>query len=153
MPMRRMISGAVQRRLVSPPSSAVRRPVAPSPPPISWPQSAPRASASFAFACNAAKCAYYHAKDRWSVNLGYEKTRVADPDPYPDPDPDWIRIQSGHWIRKFRIRIRNPDPDPGGQKWPTKVVFFFLSSCFEVLDGLFWELKASSVTWTFFMEA
>jgi hypothetical protein len=30
-----------------------------------------------------------------------------------DPDPDWIRIQSGPWIR---IRIRNPDPDPGGQK-------------------------------------
>jgi hypothetical protein len=28
-----------------------------------------------------------------------------------DTDPDWIRIQSGH-----RIRIRNPDPDPGGQK-------------------------------------
>jgi hypothetical protein len=33
------------------------------------------------------------------------------------PDPDWIRIQSGQWIR---IR-RNPDPDPGEQKWPTKV--------------------------------
>jgi hypothetical protein len=28
-----------------------------------------------------------------------------------DPDPSWIRIQSGQWIR---IRIRNPDPDPGG---------------------------------------
>ncbi len=61
-----------------------------------------------------------------------------------------IRIQSGQWIR---IRIRNPDPDPEGQKWPTKVEFFFLSSCFELLDGLFWELKASSVIWTFFMEA
>ncbi len=67
-----------------------------------------------------------------------------------DPDPDWIRIQSGQWIR---IRIRNPDPDPGGQKWPTKVEIFLKSSCIEVLDGLFWELKASSVTWTFFMEA
>jgi hypothetical protein len=38
-----------------------------------------------------------------------------------DPDPDWIRIQSGHWIliqsgQWIRIRIRNPDPDPGGQK-------------------------------------
>ncbi len=32
-----------------------------------------------------------------------------------DPDPDWIRILSGHWIW-----IRNPDPDPGGQKWPHK---------------------------------
>ncbi len=31
-------------------------------------------------------------------------------------DPDWIRIQSCQWIR-----IRNPDPDPGGQKWPTEV--------------------------------
>ncbi len=29
-----------------------------------------------------------------------------------------IRIQSGYWIR---IQIRNPDPDPGGQKWPTKI--------------------------------
>jgi hypothetical protein len=26
-------------------------------------------------------------------------------------------------------------------------------SCFEVLDGLSREMKASSVTWTFFMEA
>jgi hypothetical protein len=38
---------------------------------------------------------------------GGEDGRVSDPDPY------WIRIQSGQWIR---IRIRNPDPDPGGQK-------------------------------------
>jgi hypothetical protein len=45
------------------------------------------------------------------------------------------------------------DPDPGGQKWPTKVEKNFLSSCFEVLDGLFWELTASSVTWKFFKEA
>jgi hypothetical protein len=30
---------------------------------------------------------------------------------------------------------------------------FFQSSCFEVLDGLFFELKASSVTLTYFMEA
>jgi hypothetical protein len=57
-----------------------------------------------------------------------------------------IRIQSGQWIRIM-------DPDPGGQKWPTKVEKKFKRSCFEVLDGLFWELKASSVTWTFFMEA
>jgi hypothetical protein len=27
------------------------------------------------------------------------------------------------------------------------------NSCFEVLDGLFCELEASSVTWTYFMEA
>jgi hypothetical protein len=30
-----------------------------------------------------------------------------------DPCPDWIRIQWSLWIR---IRIRNPNPDPGGQK-------------------------------------
>jgi hypothetical protein len=29
----------------------------------------------------------------------------------------------------------------------------FKSSCFEVLDGLFLDLNASSVTWTFVMEA
>ncbi len=69
-----------------------------------------------------------------------------------DPDPDLIRIQSGQWIR-IRIRNSDPDPDPGGQKWPTKVEKSCKSSCFEVLDGLFWELKASSVTWTYFMEA
>ncbi len=33
-------------------------------------------------------------------------------------DPDWILIQSGQWIQ---IWIRNPDPDPGGQKWLTKI--------------------------------
>ncbi len=41
-----------------------------------------------------------------------------------------IRIQSGQWIR-IRIRIWNPDPDPGGQKLPTKVEknwMFFLES-------------------------
>jgi hypothetical protein len=35
------------------------------------------------------------------------KTRVVD------PDPDWIRIQRLVWIR---IRIGNPDPDPGARK-------------------------------------
>ncbi len=35
-------------------------------------------------------------------------------------DPDWILIQSGQWIRIW-IRIRNPDPDPGGQNWRTKM--------------------------------
>ncbi len=34
---------------------------------------------------------------------------------------------------------RGSGPDPGGQKWPTKVKNIFKSSCFEVLDGLFWE--------------
>jgi hypothetical protein len=34
-----------------------------------------------------------------------------------DPDMDWIRIQSGQWIR---IRIWNPNPDPGWQKMTHK---------------------------------
>jgi hypothetical protein len=46
----------------------------------------------------------------------------------------------------FGIRIRRA-------KMAHKSRNFFISSCFEVLDGLFSELKASSVTWTFFMEA
>jgi hypothetical protein len=76
------------------------------------------------------------------ISFPSRKSRVAD--------PDWIRIQSGQWIR---IRIRYPDPDPGGQKWPTKSRKIFNNSWFEVLDGLFWELKAPSVTLTYFMEA
>jgi hypothetical protein len=46
----------------------------------------------------------------------------------------------------IRIRIQEGKNDP--QKKKT-----LKNSCFEVLDGLFCELKASSVTWTFFMEA
>ncbi len=34
-------------------------------------------------------------------------------------DPEMIRIQLSQWIR-----IRNPDPNPRGQKWPTKVEIF-----------------------------
>jgi hypothetical protein len=43
--------------------------------------------------------------------------------------------------------------DPGGQKLPTKVEKSQKFSLFEVLDVLFWGLKASSVAWTSFMEA
>jgi hypothetical protein len=42
----------------------------------------------------------------------------------------------------------NRDPDPGGQKRPTKVEKNYEILCFEVLDVLFRELKASFVTWT-----
>jgi hypothetical protein len=41
--------------------------------------------------------------------FGYVVGRVVD----PDLDPDWIRIQRLVWIR---IRIGNPDPDPGARK-------------------------------------
>ncbi len=63
-----------------------------------------------------------------------------------NPDPNWIRIQSGQWIR-----IRNPDSESGPGSRRAKMTH--KSGSFEVLDVLFWELKASSVTWTFFMEA
>ena len=98
-------------------------------------------------------------------------SRVSDPDPY------WIRIQSDHWIR---IRIRNlnqgcgsgygsvldpysigsVDPDPysesgsgSGSRRAKMTHKSRKNSCFEVLDGLFCELEASSVTCTYFMEA
>ena len=40
----------------------------------------------------------------------------------------WIRIQSGQWIR---IRIRNPDLDPGGQKCPKVHVLKCWMASFE----------------------
>jgi hypothetical protein len=62
------------------------------------------------------------------------ETNVADPDP---PDS-----------------IGSVDLKPGNQKWHKKVEKkLWKISCFEVLDVLVWELKASSVTWTSFMEA
>jgi hypothetical protein len=44
-------------------------------------------------------------------------------------DPVWIRIQSGQWIR-IRIRIWNPDPDPGGQKMTHKSIKKFRNFMF-----------------------
>jgi hypothetical protein len=59
--------------------------------------------------------------------------RVADPDPDPDSngsvDPD---SESGSGSRRAKMTYKSKK--------------IFESSCFEVLDGLFWELKASSVT-------
>jgi hypothetical protein len=43
-----------------------------------------------------------------------------------------------------KISVVDPDQDPRGQNLPL---------CFEVLDVLFGGLKASSVTWTSFIEA
>ncbi len=48
------------------------------------------------------------------------------------------RSEQAICVVRFLSRVADPDPK---------------SSCFEVLDGLFWEQKASSVTWTFLMEA
>jgi hypothetical protein len=67
------------------------------------------------------------------VHVGFEQVAVGqlEPDsgvPYNTfigeerrgsvSNPDWIQIQSGQ-----RIRIPNPDPDPGEQKRPTKILF------------------------------
>jgi hypothetical protein len=60
-----------------------------------------------------------------------------DPDPYSigtvDPDP---YSESGSGSRRAKMTYKSRK-----------------NSCFEVLDGLFCELQASSVTWTYFMEA
>ncbi len=64
----------------------------------------------------------------------------------------WIRINLSCWIR-IRIRIQIADPDPGRQKWPQKIEKRTEFSSFEVLDVLFWGLKASPVAWESFMEA
>ncbi len=71
-----------------------------------------------------------------------DSSSAVDPDPYTD----WIWIQWGPSIC-IRIRIRNPDPYPGGQKWPTNIEKL-LNFIFEILDVLFWGLKASPVAWT-----
>ncbi len=47
----------------------------------------------------------------------------------------WIRIQCGP---RIRVLFRNPDPDPGGQKWPPKnreklINFMFWSAGFSLL--------------------
>ncbi len=71
------------------------------------------------------------------------KTRVSDPDldldPYSigpvdlDPDP---YSESGSGSRRAKMTHKRRT-----------------NSCFEVFDGLFCELQASSVTWTYFMGA
>jgi hypothetical protein len=59
----------------------------------------------------------------------------------------------------FRIRIRigsvfNRASGSGSGSRRAKITHKSRkNSCFEVLDGLFCELEASSVTWTYFMEA
>jgi len=54
-------------------------------------------------------------------------SRVSDPDPYSEAGSGSRRAKMTHKSRK--------------------------NSCFAVLDGLFCEMEASAVTWTYFMEA
>jgi hypothetical protein len=63
------------------------------------------------------------------------KVRVADPNLYPHGSA--FKWGSGSGSRRA--------------KWPTKLQKRPEFPCFEVLDVLFWGLKASSVAWTSFM--
>jgi hypothetical protein len=71
----------------------------------------------------------------WRLS-SYIPDSIVDPDPYPDPDSIW-----GPWTR---IRIRNPDPDPGGQKLPQKLIniIFRSAECsFLTAEGFSWSLN------------
>ncbi len=66
-----------------------------------------------------------------------------------DPDPNWFRFKSGQWIRIWGIRIRIQE----GRNDPQKKKNFHVLKC---QMSFFWGLKASkasSVTWTSFIEA
>jgi hypothetical protein len=76
---------------------------------------------------------------------------------------DSLSIEKGravlyrHFVTILWGRVADPDSESGSGSRRAKMTHKsrknFKSSCFEVLDGLFWELKASSITWKFFMEA
>ena len=70
-----------------------------------------------------------------------------------DPDPG-----SGSVLDPYSIGLVDPDPDPysesgSGSRRAKMTHKSRKKSCFEVLDCLFCELEASSVTWRYFMEA
>jgi hypothetical protein len=72
--------------------------------------------------------------DKAKTKQNFESS-VSDPDSIGPVDPD-------------------PDSDSGSGSRRAKMIHKSRkNSCFEVLDGLFCELQASSVTWTYFMEA
>jgi hypothetical protein len=64
---------------------------------------------------------------------------------------------SGSVLDPYSIGSVDPDPysqyGSGSRRAKMTHKSRSKSSCFEVLDGLFWELKASSITWIYFMEA
>jgi hypothetical protein len=64
-----------------------------------------------------------------------------------------IRIGSGfnqvsgfgsEFATRILIRIRNPDPDRGGQKWPTKIEKSWGISCFEGAGCSFFRVEGLS---------
>ncbi len=63
---------------------------------------------------------------------------------------------SGSGLDPYSIGPVDPDPysESGSGSRRAKMTHKrSKNSCFEVLDGLFCELQASSITWTYFMEA
>ncbi len=64
-----------------------------------------------------------------------------------------LKLRQRYLFHCPRARVADPVPDQGGQKWPTKKEKSTEFSCFEVLDVLFWGLKASPLAWAPFMEA
>ncbi len=65
---------------------------------------------------------------------------------------------SGSGLDPYSIGPVDPDPDPdsesgSGSRRAKMTHKSRKNSCFEVFDDLFCELQASSVTWTYFMEA
>jgi hypothetical protein len=61
---------------------------------------------------------------------------------------------SGSGLNPYSIGPVDPDPySESGSRRAKMTHKRRKNSCFEVLDGLFCELQASSVTWTYFMEA
>jgi hypothetical protein len=63
---------------------------------------------------------------------------------------------SGSGLDPYSIGPVDPDPDPYSESGSRRARMTHKSrknSCFEVLDDLFCVLQASSVTWTYFMEA
>jgi hypothetical protein len=65
---------------------------------------------------------------------------------------------SGSGLDPYSIGPLDPDPEfeygsGSGSRRAKMTHKSRKNSCFEVLDGLFCELEASSVTWTYFMEA
>ncbi len=63
----------------------------------------------------------------------------------------WEHTSRGWWGPWIRMRIRIPDPGRQKWYWNRKKLINYLT--YEMLNVLFWGLKASHVAWTFFKEA
>jgi hypothetical protein len=68
--------------------------------------------------------------------------RVSNPDPYQDPHGSALIWAAGSGSGSRKVK-----------KCPKKIEKRTEFSSFEVLDVLFWGLKASPVAWEYFMKA